>query len=68
MICLIYGENKIISELIEKQFKCESLAKAYIYIDEYNNKFYCKSCFSMLIAERFCKEIKLQLETIRRLF
>ncbi len=90
MICLIYGENKIISELIEKQFKCEcdsscqvcvnktmvkccdcgreiSLAKAYIYIDEYDNKFYCKSCFSMLIAERFCKEIKLQLETIKRL-
>jgi hypothetical protein len=81
MICLIYGENKIISELIEKQFKCEcdsscqvcvnktmvkccdcgreiSLAKAYIYIDEYDNKFYCKSCFSMLIAERFCKEIQ----------
>jgi len=88
MICLIYGENKIISELIEKQFKCEnfsvpsvcdsscqvcvnktmvkccdcgreiSLAKAYIYIDEYVNKFYCKSCFSMLMAERFCKEIQ----------
>lgn len=75
MICLIYGEKKIISELIEKQFKCEcdsscqvcvnktmvkccdcgreiSLAKAYIYIDEYDNKFYCKSCFSMLMAER----------------
>ena len=81
MICLIYGENKIISELIEKQFKCEcdsscqvcvnktmvkccdcgreiSLAKAYIYIDEYDNKFYCKSCFSMLMAETFCKEIQ----------
>ena len=81
MICLIYGENKIISELIEKQFKCEcdsscqvcvnktmvkccdcgreiSLAKAYIYIDEYDNKFYCKSCFSILMAERFFKNIQ----------
>ena len=49
MICLIYGENKIISELIEKQFKCESLAKAYIYIDECDSS--CQVCVNKTMVK-----------------
>jgi hypothetical protein len=40
MICLIYGENKIISELIEKQFKCECDSSCQVCV----NKTMVKCC------------------------